>query len=97
MNTLTKHSPDSVIGTYKRSKSELLGEYLSQGQAKIVVKARSAEDVAECVEAARRMKVAFHASEEVDEGTGESVCPCVALGPDRSSKIDQISGKFKLM
>ena len=42
-------------------------------------------------------KVNFFVREEVDEGTGESVCPCVALGPDRSSKIDQISGKFKLM
>ena len=74
----------------------MLNEYLSFGQAKIVVKAQSEAELAECLAKARQLGV--NCFENVSEGAkGPPVCQCLALGPDRSSRIDQISGRLKLM
>ena len=65
----------------------MLDEYLSYGQAKIVVKAQCEEDITKSVQKAKDLKVNFF--ENVKEGKdGKSVSQCLALGPDRSSKID---------
>ena len=52
-----------------------------------MVKAQSEEDITNSVEKAKELKVNFF--ENVKEGKdGKFVCQCLALGPDRSSKID---------
>ena len=43
------------------------------------------------------MKINFFLVEDQNEKTEKTTYPCVAIGPDKTSKIDKITRRLKLL
>jgi PTH2 family peptidyl-tRNA hydrolase len=74
-------------------------EWLDTGATKICVRAESEEELLDVAKKAIEEGVPCYIVQ--DEGrtefNGQKTLTCLALGPDRSSKIDKISGDLKLL
>src|SRR5258707_794495 len=79
--------------------SNVEAEWLFGSMAKVVVRCDSEEELEQLVFLAKIKDIQCH--KIIDSGRtefhGEKTLTCAAFGPDRVSKLDQITGKLKLL
>ena len=62
-----------------------------------MVKAKDQAELLNCQKQAQKMDINNFMIEEVDQKTGQTIYPIVAIGPDRKSKINVITQHLKLL
>lgn len=88
----------NITQSNKLNLSKVEMEWLTSGQTKICVRVDSEEDLHKVHTAAKAAGLESHIIK--DHGKTEFKEPtytCLAIGPDYSSKIDQITGQLKLL
>ncbi len=87
----------SIIG-YEKASKEILREWKSQGQKKIVLKVKDLEELMRVKEKAE--KLGLPVSVVVDAGLTEippGTITSIVIGPDDAKKIDRVTGNLQLL
>lgn len=87
----------SIIG-YEKANKEILREWKSQGQKKIVLKVKDLEELMRVKEKAE--KLGLPVGVVVDAGLTEippGTITSIVIGPDDAKKIDRVTGNLQLL
>jgi peptidyl-tRNA hydrolase, PTH2 family len=92
------HAALSAAEATERSHSEWYTGWKSQGQAKVVVKVKSEEEILDLMQNAKSLRIPAALIQDkgltqVDPGT----ITCLGLGPAPSDLVDRVTGRLKLL
>ena len=87
------------IITENLSIPDIYTEWLKKGQAKICVGVDSLEELLDIYNKAKKDKLEVHLTKDsgLTEFKGNPTITCLAIGPDKSDKIDEITKHLKLL
>lgn len=91
-------SAHAAVSVLDEADKKILAKWKSEGQKKIVVKAKNENELLEIANKAKKMKVPF--SVISDAGLTEVVpgtLTAIAIGPDDEEKINKITGSLPLL
>ncbi len=86
------------LGAYKRADERIIIKWESEGEKKVVVKAKDLRELYEIYELVKNTDIPHYLVQdagrtELPKGT----VTCLGIGPDEDEKIDKITNELKLL
>ncbi|MDR3063050.1 MAG: peptidyl-tRNA hydrolase Pth2 [Methanobrevibacter sp.] len=88
----------ACLGAYEKTNPEKIKEWKSGGQAKVITRVDTLEELLKVQEQAKINKLSNYLV--VDQGKTElppSTVTCLGIGPDKDKKIDKVTKNLKLL